>query len=185
MLKKIAIAALVLVVLFVAAAATRPSFFHVERSASVAAPSEAVFALVNDFHQWPAWSPWEKLDPAMKREYSGSAQGVGAEYSWVGNDDVGSGSMRIEDSQPPSRVLIALEFKTPFEASNKASFNLSPAAGTTTVTWGMDGENNFMFKAMGLFMNMDEMIGKDFEEGLGNLKRLAEAAPGQPKAAAP
>jgi hypothetical protein len=177
MLKKIAIAAVVLVVLFVGAAATRPSHFHVERSASVSAPPEVVFAFINDFHQWPAWSPWEKLDPGMKREYSGAAQGVGAKYDWAGNDDVGSGSMRIEDSQPSSRLRIALEFKTPFEASNETIFSLTPEAGATTVTWGMDGENNFMFKAMGLFMDMDEMIGKDFEEGLGNLERVAEAAP--------
>lgn len=185
MLKKIAIAALIVVVLFVAAVATRPSHFHVERSASVSAPAEVVFGFINDFHHWPAWSPWEKLDPGMKREYSGAAQGVGARYDWAGNDDVGSGSMSIEDSQASSSLRIALEFKTPFEASNEASFNLTPEAGATTVTWGMDGENNFMFKAMGLFMNMDEMIGKDFQEGLANLKRVAEAAPSQPKAAVP
>jgi uncharacterized protein YndB with AHSA1/START domain len=185
MLKKIAIVSLVLVALFIAVVATRPSHFHVERSVSISAPPEVVFAFINDFHHWSAWSPWEKLDPGMKREYSGSAQGVGARYDWVGNDDVGSGSMRIEDSQAASRLRIALEFKAPFEAQNEASFRLTPEAGATTVTWGMDGENNFMFKAVGLFMNMDEAIGKDFQEGLSNLKRLAEAAPSLPKAATP
>ena len=183
MLKKVAIGAAVVVLAFIALVAARPSHFHVERSISISAPPEVVFAFINDFRRWQAWSPWEKLDPGMKREYSGSAQGVGAQYHWTGNDDVGSGSMRIEDSQPSSRLRIALEFKTPFEASNEASFSLTPEAGATTVTWGMDGENNFMFKAVGLFMNMDEMIGKDFQEGLANLKRLAEAAPSQPERA--
>lgn len=175
MLKKIAIGVLVLVLAFVAVVATRPSHFHVERSASIAAPPEVVFAFINDFHRWSAWSPWEKLDPGMQREYSGSAQGVGAQYDWVGNDEVGSGRMRIEDSQAPSHVKIALEFKTPFEAHNQASFNLAPEAGGTLVTWGMDGESNFMFKAVALFMNMDEVVGGDFQQGLANLERIAEA----------
>jgi carbon monoxide dehydrogenase subunit G len=183
MLKKVAIGLAVVVLAFIALVATRPSHFHVERSVSVSAPPEVVFSFINDFRRWPAWSPWEKLDPGMKREYSGSAQGLGARYDWTGNDDVGSGSMRIEESQPSSRIRIALEFKTPFEASNEASFSLAPEAGATSVTWSMDGESNFMFKAMGLFMNMDEAIGKDFQEGLGNLKRLAEAVP--PQVAAP
>ncbi len=175
MLKKIAIGVLVIAIAFVALVATRPSHFHIERSAQLAAPPEVVFPFINDFHRWPAWSPWEKLDPGMSREYSGSPQGVGAMYHWSGNDDAGVGSMRISDSQAPSQVKIALEFEKPFKASNQTLFNIAPAVGGSAITWGMDGENGFMFKAVGLFMNMDEMVGRDFEAGLENLKRVAEA----------
>jgi uncharacterized protein YndB with AHSA1/START domain len=174
MLKKLSIAVLVLVAVFALVVATRPSHFHVERSARIAAPPEVVFAWINDFHRWRSWSPWEKLDPGMKREYSGPAEGKGAAYDWSGNDDVGVGSMRITDSQPPSRVAIALEFKEPWQATNTTLFSVAPEADGSTVTWGMDGENDFVFKAVGLFMNVDEMVGKDFEAGLLNLKLVAE-----------
>jgi hypothetical protein len=173
MLKKIAIALLVVVVAFIAVVASRPSHFHVERSAQMAAPPEVVFPLINDFHRWPSWSPWEKLDPAMQREYSGAPQGKGAAYDWSGNDDVGKGSMRIVDSQAPTTVAIALEFKEPWQATNATLFRVLPDAGGSRVTWGMDGENNFMLKAVGLFMDMDQMVGKDFEAGLDNLARVS------------
>ena len=176
MLKKIAIGLVVVIVLFVGVVATRPSTFHVERSAKIAAPPAAVFSLINDFHRWPSWSPWEKLDPNMKREYSGAPAGVGAAYDWSGNDDVGVGSMRITDSQAPTKVAIALEFKQPWQASNQTLFSVAPDAAGSTITWGMDGQSNFMFKAISLFMDMDQMVGKDFEAGLANLARVAEAA---------
>jgi uncharacterized protein YndB with AHSA1/START domain len=185
MLKKIAIAVLLVVVVFIAVVASRPSQFHVERSARVAAPPEAVFPLINDFHRWPSWSPWEKLDPGMQREYSGEPQGKGAAYAWTGNDDVGKGSMRIIESQPPSTVAIALEFKEPWQATNATLFSVNPDGDGSRVTWGMDGESNFMFKAVGLFMNMDEMVGKDFEAGLDNLARVAEVEAKTGAAAAP
>jgi hypothetical protein len=174
MLKKIAIAVSLLVVVFIAVVVSQPSSFHVERSARMAAPPEVVFPFINDFHRWPSWSPWEKLDPNMQREYSGEPQGKGAAYDWSGNDDVGKGSMRIIESQPPSTVAIALEFKEPWQATNATLFSVSPDGGGSRVTWGMDGESNFMFKAMGLFMNLDEMVGKDFEAGLDNLSRVTE-----------
>jgi len=185
MLKKIALGVLVVVLALLVAAATRPAHFHVERSAHVAAPPEVVFPLINDFHQWSRWSPWEKLDPAMKREYSGAAQGQGAVYDWSGNDDVGVGRMSITDSQLPSRVAITLEFMEPWQATNQAVFGVVPEAGGSKVTWGMDGDNNFMLKAVSMFMNMDEMVGKDFESGLTNLQRVAEAESAQGAAAAP
>jgi uncharacterized protein YndB with AHSA1/START domain len=175
MLKKIAIAVLALVVVFVIVVATRPSHFHIERSSRIAAPPEVVFALVDDFHRWRSWSPWEKLDPAMNREYSGAPRGTGAAYRWAGNDDVGVGNMRITESQPPSRVVIALEFEEPWQATNATSFTVVPEAGGSKITWGMDGESNFVFKAMGLFMDMDGIVGKDFEAGLSNLQLIAEA----------
>ena len=176
MLKKIAIGLVVVIVLLVAVVATRPSSFHVERSVKIAAPPAVVFPLINDFHRWPSWSPWEKLDPNMKREYSGAPEGVGATYDWSGNDDVGVGSMRITESQTPSKVAIALEFKQPWQASNRTLFSVEPDAAGSAITWGMDGQSNFMFKAISLFMDMDQMVGKDFEAGLANLSRVAEAA---------
>ncbi len=175
MLKKIAIVVLALAAALALFVASRPSHFHVERSTRVAAAPEVVFPFINDFHHWANWSPWEKLDPGMKKEFTGAPQGEGAAYAWSGNDEVGVGNMRIAGSQPPERVTIALEFIKPFQASNVTVFSVTPAAGGSQVTWGMDGESNFMFKAVSLFMNMDEMVGKDFELGLGNLKALAEA----------
>jgi hypothetical protein len=185
MLRKIAIAVLVVVALLLVVVATRPSHFHVERSASIAAPAEVVFPFINDFHRWPTWSPWEKLDPGMKRDYSGAPAGTGAAYDWAGNDDVGVGSMRITDSQAPARVAIALEFKQPWQASNTTLFSVAPEGNGARVTWGMDGENNFMLKAASLFMDMDEVVGKDFEAGLANLQRAAGAAAAKPTGAAP
>lgn len=175
MLKKIlAIVALLFAVLLIAIA-TRPGQFRVTRSAQIAAPPEVVFQLIDDFHSWSTWSPWEKLDPGMNREFSGATRGKGAVYSWSGNAQVGSGGMTITESQPPERVEIRLEFKQPFEATNMTTFALKPAAGGTQVEWAMSGNNDFMGKAMSLFMNMDQMVGKDFEQGLANLSAAAEA----------
>jgi hypothetical protein len=184
MLKKIAIAFAVVIALLVVVIASRPSSFHVERSASMAAPPAVVFPLLNDFHSWASWSPWEKLDPNMKREYSGAPSGNGASYAWSGNDDVGSGAMHITDSKAPQSVQIRLEFKEPFEATNTTRFEVAPEAQGTKVTWNMDGPANFATKAMSLFMDMDGMIGKDFEQGLANLRAVAEAEVAKQKAAA-
>ena len=170
----------VLIAIIVAAAGLflyvtgRPDAFRVERSASIDAPPEKVFALINDFHNWPSWSPWDKMDPAMKRTHSGAASGVGAVYAWQGNRKVGEGRMEIIDSSPPSRVAIKLDFLKPFEAHNTADFSLRPAGGGTSVTWAMFGPASFMTKAMGVFMSMDKMVGKDFEQGLANMKAAAE-----------
>jgi hypothetical protein len=153
---------------------------HVERSMPLPAAPQVVHTLLNDFRAWPSWSPWEKLDPEMKREVSGAPHGVGAKYAWQGNDQVGSGNMEIIESKP-EQIKIRLEFKEPFAATNLTTFTLAPApvpagATGTRVTWAMDGENNFVSKAMGLFMDMDAMIGKDFEAGLANLGALAAGA---------
>jgi uncharacterized protein YndB with AHSA1/START domain len=156
-------------------AVTRPDSFRVERSAIVAAPSETVFALLNDFHQWLRWSPWEKLDPEMNRTHSGAERGKGAVYAWSGNKKVGSGRMEILESQSPSRVKIQLDFLTPFEAHNVTTFTLEPVAGGTRVHWQMEGPHTFMTKVMCVFVSMDKMVGKDFEAGLANLQREATA----------
>lgn len=176
MVRKILIGVASVFVVFVVVVATRPSTFHVERSIAVAAPPEAVFAQVNDFHAWPSWSPWEKLDPGMKKTFEGTPAGAGAIYSWVGNDKVGEGRMTIEKSEKPSIVGIKLEFLKPFAATNTATFRFVPSAEGTTVTWAMDGHNNFMSKAFQLFMDMDKLVGGDFERGLAAMKSAAETA---------
>jgi hypothetical protein len=174
MLKKILLAAAALIVLFLAYAATRPNSFRVERSADMKAAPEKVFPLINDFHNWPLWSPWEKLDPAMTRTHSGEPAGKGAAYAWKGNKAVGEGRMEILESSAPARVLIQLDFIAPFAARNTAEFTLSPAGGGTHVTWAMYGPANFMTKVMGVFCNMDKMVGKDFEAGLAAMAAAAE-----------
>jgi hypothetical protein len=174
MLKKIVFAVLALIVLILAYAATKPDSFRVQRSISINAPSEKVFPLINDFHNWSAWSPWEKLDPAMKRTYSGAASGKGAVYAWEGNSEVGAGRMEIIESAPPSKVLIKLDFTQPFEAHNTTEFTIGGKGGATQVTWAMYGPSPYLSKVMQVFVSMDRMIGKDFESGLANLKRVAE-----------
>jgi uncharacterized protein YndB with AHSA1/START domain len=174
MLKKILIGLGVIIVAFVVVVATRPATFHVERSTTIQAPADVVFAVVNDFHRWGEWSPWDKLDPDMKKTFSGPPSGVGSSYQWTGNDKVGEGRMTITEATPVQRVGIKLEFMKPWEATNTVTFSLKPAAGGTTVFWSMDGNNNFMAKAFSLFMDMDKMIGGDFERGLAQLKTVAE-----------
>jgi hypothetical protein len=175
-LAKILIALIVAVLGLAVVITLQPATFRVTRTATIAAAPADVFALVNDFHNWDAWSPWAKLDPAMKTAYAGSMSGQGAEYSWVGNSDVGEGRMTITESQPASRVNIKLEFIKPFASVADNVFEFAPASAGTAVTWTMSGDNNFLSKAFCLFMGgMDRMIGPDFEKGLGQLKAAAEA----------
>ncbi len=157
-------------------AAAKPDKFSVRRGAAVKAPAEKVFSLINDFHRWGSWSPWENKDPAMKRSYSGAESGKGAVYAWDGDRDVGSGRMEILDASSPSKIVIKLDFFKPFEAHNTAEFTMLPQgdAATTTINWVMHGPAPFISKVMQVFMNIDSMVGTDFETGLANLKRLAE-----------
>jgi len=155
-------------------AATKPDKFRVQRSATMNAPPEKIFPLINDFHNWGSWSPWEKLDLEMKKTHSGAASGKGAIYEWEGNKKVGQGRMEITEESPPSKVAIKLDFIKPFQANNKAEFALDRQGDSTNVTWTMDGSQPFMFKVMCVFMNMDKMIGNDFETGLANMKAAAE-----------
>jgi uncharacterized protein YndB with AHSA1/START domain len=175
-LRTIVLGILAVLVVGTAFIASRPSGFTIERSAEIAAPPEAVFALLNDFHQWGRWSPWEKLDPNMKRMFDGPQSGPGASYSWAGNGDVGEGRMKIAEAKPSESVTIDVEFLKPFPAKNRTTFTLEPSAGGTKVRWAMQGENGFVGKAMSLVMDMDAMIGKDFEEGLANLGAAAKSA---------
>jgi uncharacterized protein YndB with AHSA1/START domain len=156
----------------------RPSEFHVERSATIAAPPPAVFAQVNDFHKWEAWNPWGKIDPAMRQSYEGAPSGTGAIYTWAGNKEVGEGRMTITESRPSELIEIKLEFFKPFRATNTTEFTFKPEGDQTAVTWSMTGENNFIAKAVHLFMNMEKMIGGQFEKGLASMKSVVEGSEG-------
>lgn len=175
---EIIVAVLIILALAIVAvlilASRKPDTFRVQRAATIDAPPEKIFALISDFHQWRAWSPWEERDPNLQRSFSGPASGRGAVYEWKGNKNVGAGRMEILDAPPPHRIVIKLDFIAPFEAHNTAEFTLSPQGGSTHVTWLMHGPAPLMSKVMQVFMNMDDMIGKDFAAGLANLKRVAE-----------
>jgi len=174
------IAGIIVVVLIVAAAAvvayasTRPDSFSVQRSATIKAPPEKIFSLIDDYRNWPQWSPYENRDPEMKRTYSGATTGKGAKYAWEGNKNVGSGEMEIIDTAPPRKVLIKLDFMKPFEAHNVAEFTLEPQGETTNVTWAMHGPVPLMAKVMHMVMDIDKMVGTDFAAGLANMKTAAE-----------
>jgi len=166
----------IVVALLLIVVATRPAKFRVERSIAIAAPPESAFAEVNDFHRWAAWSPWEKLDPTMKKTFEGAPAGPGSSYAWVGNPKVGEGRMTIETSAPPALVKLKLEFFKPWKATNATTFAFDREGAGTKVTWAMEGEHNFTMKAFGLVMNLDKLVGRDFERGLAALKALAEGA---------
>ncbi|MGZ8833008.1 MAG: SRPBCC family protein [Thermoanaerobaculia bacterium] len=174
MFRKIVTVVVVLVAALLIFAATKPDTLRVERTASIKAPPEKIFPLVNDFHNWSSWSPWEKRDPAMKRTYSGAAVGKGAVYEWDGNNQVGKGRMEITDTTAPSRITIKLDFMEPLEGHDIAEYTLEPQGDSTKVTWVMHGPNRFIGKVISVFISMDKMIGKDFETGLANLKIMAE-----------
>jgi hypothetical protein len=173
MFKIIAVALVVVIAAILVLAATRPDSFRVERSAQISAPPEKILSLVNDFHQWSTWSPYEKLDPALKRTFAGAAAGKGAVYEWEGNSKAGQGRMEIITAAP-TQTAIQLDFIKPFEAHNIAAFTAQPLGEATRVTWSMEGPSPFITRVLGLFVNMDKMIGGDFETGLANLKAAAE-----------
>jgi uncharacterized protein YndB with AHSA1/START domain len=174
MLKKIAIVVAVIIAGVLILAATKPDTFRVERSASIKAPPEKIFAILNDFQKWGSWSPWEKKDPTMKRTFGATTSGKGAQYAWEGNKDVGKGSMEITESSPSSRLTIKLDFIEPFEGHNIVDFTLAPKSDSTSVNWTIHGPMPFISKVISVFCSMDSMIGKDFEAGLANLKAAAE-----------
>jgi len=176
MLKIVGIVVVVLIVVVVAVvayAATRPDTFRVQRAASIKAPAEKIFPLINDYRNWPQWSPYEHRDPAMKRSFSGPAAGRGAVYVWEGNKNVGSGRMEIVDTAP-NKIIIKLDFFAPFKANNIAEFTLAPKGGATEVTWAMHGPLPYVGKLMHMVINCDKMVGKDFETGLASMKAVAE-----------
>jgi hypothetical protein len=175
MLKKLLLGLVVVLVAFCGFVATRPSTYVVQRTATLKASPDIAFAAVNDFHRWAEWSPWDKLDPRQKTTFEGAASGTGAIYGWSGNDDVGEGRMTIEESKANELVRIKLEFIRPFASTSTTSFLFAPAAEGVSVTWKMEGNNDFVGKAFSVFMDMDAMLGKDFDKGLADLGKVAEA----------
>jgi hypothetical protein len=175
MLKKVLLAVVVLVVVLVAVVATRPARFRVERSVVIEESPRVLFDFVADFHKWDYWSPWAKLDPAMKTTFEGTPSLVGSRYTWAGNDKVGEGRMTVTEIHPPMQVKVELEFLKPWKSTSQTIFDLYAESGGTRVVWIMQGENDFVGKAMGLVMDMDKMIGPDFERGLAQLKAGAES----------
>jgi carbon monoxide dehydrogenase subunit G len=167
------VGAFILIVLLIIG--MQPGEFQVERSTHVAAPPEVVYGMVNDFHRWEAWSPWAKLDPTMKTTYGGPPAGVGSTYAWAGTGKVGEGKMQIIESRPGEKVGIRLEFIKPMAAVNQTEFAFKPDAGGTKVSWSMAGHHNFMGKAFALVMNIDSLVGKDFEKGLAAMKSASES----------
>lgn len=181
MVLKIGVTAVLLMAALLTYAASRPSHSRIERTALLDAPADSLYALINDFRLWSKWSPYEKTDPGMQRTFAGAPAGPGAEYSWSGNGKAGAGRMTILESLPEERISIKLEFFKPFKATNRAYFMIKPAAKGTEVTWGMDCENPFLGKVFGIFVDVDKMVGKDFEAGLANLEAAARS--GNPVAA--
>jgi hypothetical protein len=177
----VGIGLVVVIAAVIAFIATRSESFHIERSAQIQAPADIAFSLVNDLHQWARWSPFEKLDPDMKKSFDGPPTGPGASYAWSGNNKAGEGRMTILETQPNKIISIKLEFFRPFKAVNDAAFHFVPGTDGTKVTWGIDGKKNFMMKLAHLFMNMDKMLGGQFDEGLSNLNRVAQEEAGKSK----
>lgn len=174
MIKKILAGIAVLLAIILIYGAFQPGNFHVQRTVSIQAPPEKVFPLINDYHNWPSWSPYEKLDPNMKRTLSGPSSGQGAVYEWDGNNKAGKGRMEITESVPPSRVAMKLDFSKPMEGHDRTEFMLRPNGKSTEVTWAMSGPLPYAGRVMTVFVSMDKIIGSDFEAGLENLKTVAE-----------
>lgn len=185
MIKKIALLLAAMIAALVVVVAMQPSEFRITRTATVSAPAAAVFAQVNDFHNWETWSPWAKLDPAMKQTFAGAPAGTGAIYTWAGNAQVGEGRMTVTESRPNELIKIKLEFLKPFASVATADFTFNTESNQTSVTWSMEGRNNFFAKAIGLFLNMDKMVGGQFETGLAQMKAAAETASKQQSAGSP
>jgi len=170
----VAVAVLLLLACILIYAALKPGSFRVQRTVTIEAPPEKIFPFINDYHNWPSWSPYEKLDPDIKRTYSGPPSGTGAVCEWDGNSRAGRGRMEITESIPSSKVTIRLDFSRPMEGHNVAEFTLRPTGNSTDVTWAMSGPMPYVAKLMTVFFSMDKMVGKEFETGLGNLKAVAE-----------
>lgn len=174
MIRKILIVVLLVIAGVLVYAATQPDESRIERSLKIAAPPQAIFPHLNNPASHRAWSPWEKKDPDMQRSYSGPAAGKGAVYEWRGDSNIGAGRLTVIESTPPTRVVMDLEFLEPMQARNTAEFLLQPADDGTVVTWSMHGKANYLSKLMGLFIDFDDMIGREFENGLADLKALVE-----------
>ena len=185
MLKRILVVVVVGVAAFLTFAATRPANYKIERAVTTSAPASVVYAHVADFAKWAEWSPWAKLDPAMKSTLSGSPSSPGQRTTWAGNDKVGEGSMTMTAVKPDEKVEISLEFLRPFKDHSLTTLSLAPDGAGTRITWSMTGERAFMGKVACIFMDMDKLVGSDFEKGLSALKAVAETDAQRAQAQAP
>lgn len=176
MLKKILLVLAIFVIVFIVIVALQPAEYSVVRTTTISAPAKAVFGEVNDFHKWEAWSPWAKMDPEAKNTFEGAPAGTGAVFAWAGNRKVGAGRMKITESNPDYLIRIKLDFLKPFPSTANVEFVFNPEDSQTAVTWTMSGRKNFISKGVCLFMNMDKMVGGDFERGLTSLKSVVETA---------
>ena len=174
-LKKVFLVLAAIIVVFAIVVSTRPADYKISRSATIDAPVSVVFEQVNDFHHWNAWSPWAKLDPAAKNTFEGPESGTGAVFTWSGNNEIGAGKMTLTESRPNELIAIKLQFIRPFEDQGDVEFTFQPESDHTVITWSMSGHQNFIGKAVCMFMNMDKMLGGDFERGLAQIKVIAEA----------
>lgn len=177
MIKKLLLGLVAVIAIILIVASFQSDDMSVTRTATIAAPPEAVFKVVNDFRQWDAWSPWSKLDPAMKKTLEGPPEGVGAVYHWSGNNEVGEGTTRLVASEPPKKIGMKLEFVRPMAGTSDVQFTFAPEGTGTKVTWAMQGKKPFIGKVFGLFMDCEKMCGDQFNEGLANLKKIVETAP--------
>jgi uncharacterized membrane protein len=182
MFKKIAITVVILIAAVLGYAATKPDTFRYERQVTINAPASVIFPMLNNFKNWMLWSPYEKKDPDMKRTYGGAEAGVGATYAWEGDSNIGAGVMEIKESKPDTHLLVQLLFTAPMEGNNTAEFTLTPQGDATVVKWAMYGPNTFPAKLAGLVMDIDKMVGNDFEAGLADLKAVAEKTTAEAKA---
>lgn len=180
MIKKLLLGLVLIIVVFIGVAAMQPNDFSISRSAVMNAPAAEAFAQVNDFHKWEAWSPWAKMDPQAKNSFSGAPAGTGAEFSWVGNSQVGEGKMTIVESQPSQLVRIKLDFLKPFASTAQAEFTFQTEGAQTRVTWAMSGQQNLICKMISLVFSHDKMVGGEFEKGLASIKSIVESAPKNP-----
>lgn len=177
MWKKLALALIAIVAVLAVVVALQPGEFRVARAITIAAPAPKVFAEVNAMRRWQPWSPYEKLDPAMKRSYEGPEAGQGSSYTWSGNSQAGEGRATIVESRANEKIRIRLDFRKPFAATSHATFTFKPQGNATIVEWALEGDKNYLAKALHLVIDMDRMVGGQFEEGLGNLRKVAEAKP--------
>ncbi len=175
MLKRAFIGLIVVLAVFAIIVAMQKADYRITRSATMAAPADVIFAQINDFHNWDAWSPWAKLDPNVKNSFEGAPSGTGAIFSWSGNEQVGIGKMTITDSKPSEHVGIKLDFEKPMQSTANVDYNLKAEGEKTNVTWSMDGKKSFLEKAFCMFMDMDKMVGGQMEQGLGKIKEVSEA----------
>jgi len=175
MLKKILIALAALVLIFVVVVALQPSEFQMDRSTTIAAPQADVFAQVNDFHKWDAWSPWAKLDPQAKVTFEGPPEGEGTVMTWSGNSEVGEGKMTLTESRPNELVKTRVDMVKPFEGTSTSEFTFKPEGDQTAVTWSVAAHHNFMEKALCLVMGGKTMMSDLMEKGLAQMKSVVES----------